>query len=200
MVYTGLHVIDGLTYYFNPETGYKVKNSYVSLDEGKYYFDSQGRRTESPIYVGIDVSHWQERIDWNKVKNDKLSIDYAIIKVAGRGTKTGELYYDDYYKKNIEGAYNAGLKIGVYFYTCADNPQEAIEEANYLIELLKPYKNKITFPVAFDIEDPNHYPSNKNDSNYKNKQEVSRIIMAFIKYYKKCRVQGLCICFKKLFL
>lgn len=81
--------------------------------------------------------------------------------------------------KNIEGAYKQGLKVGVYFYTCADTPQEAIEEANYLIKLLEPYKDKICFPIAFDIEDPTHYPGDKNNNNYKTKEEVSNIILAF---------------------
>ena len=67
----------------------------------------------------------------------------------------------------------------MYFYTCADTPQEAIEEANYLIKLLEPYKDKICFPIAFDIEDRTHYPGDKNNNNYKTKEEVSNIILAF---------------------
>ena len=65
------------------------------------------------IYNGIDVSEHQKTIDWAKVK--AAGVDFAIIRVAGRGYGTGSLYEDKYYKQNLQGALDAGIKVGVYF-------------------------------------------------------------------------------------
>ena len=102
VVQNGLYASNGLTYYFKTESGELAKNEFITIDNKKYYFDSQGRMTEAPIYKGIDVSHWQGNIDWKNVKNDKSNIDFAMIKVAGREIETGKLYYDENYKKILK--------------------------------------------------------------------------------------------------
>ena len=177
IAYRGLSVINGLTYYFDLSTGNMVTSDYVTIGETAYYFDSQGRMSASPIYKGIDVSRWQYDIDWKKVKAS--GIDYVMIKAAGTYIGTNEFYQDSYFDKNIKGAYEAGLKIGVYYYSCADNQEEAIAEAQFLLSILEPYKNMITFPVTIDIEEKTHYPDDVSDPNYKTKDEISRIILAF---------------------
>jgi GH25 family lysozyme M1 (1,4-beta-N-acetylmuramidase) len=50
----------------------------------------------------------------------------------------------------MEGATAAGLDVGVYFYSQAINEEEALEEAEFVIEQIKPYS--LTYPVALDIE------------------------------------------------
>lgn len=103
------------------------------------------------IYDCVDVSAWQGEINWNKVK--AAGITHAIIRVAYRGTsKSGNLATDKYYDTNIENAYAAGIKIGVYIYSQALNKTEAEAEAAYILKYIKPYKSKITMPVVFDYE------------------------------------------------
>ena len=79
------------------------------------------------IYNGIDVSEHQKTINWNKVKS--AGVDFAIIRVAGRGYGSGNLYEDKYYRQNLQGAIDAGIKVGVYFFSQAVNEEEAKEEA-----------------------------------------------------------------------
>lgn len=99
--------------------------------------------------TGIDVSKWQYDINWDKVA--KAGIDYAIIRLGFRGTASaGKTAIDPYYVQNIEGALKAGLKVGVYYFTQARTVEEAVEEANIVIENLKGYD--VTFPVVYDTE------------------------------------------------
>ena len=105
-------------------------------------------RTTSNAYLGIDVSRWNEEINWNKVKD--AGVKYAIIRAGYRGSVTGALVEDWYFKKNVEGAAAAGIPIGLYFFTQATNEVEAVEEASMVLSLCKDYD--ITYPVFIDTE------------------------------------------------
>ena len=99
--------------------------------------------------TGIDVSKWQYDINWKKVA--AAGIDYAIIRLGYRGTAAeGNTAMDPYFEQNIKGALDAGLHVGVYYFTQAITVEEAIEEANIVIDALKGYN--ITFPVVYDTE------------------------------------------------
>ena len=100
-------------------------------------------------YNCIDVSEWNKEIDWNKAKND--GVEYAFIR-AGFG-QDYESQDDKYFHINIEGALKAGIKVGVYFYSYAKDYSGAIGEAEHCIRLITPYKDKISFPVFYDIEE-----------------------------------------------
>ena len=100
------------------------------------------------IYNGIDVSKHQKTIDWAKVK--AAGVDFAIIRVAGRGYGSGSLYEDKYYKQNLQGAINAGIKVGVYIFSQAVTVKEAEAEAEYILSRIKGYN--ISLPVIFDFE------------------------------------------------
>lgn len=95
----------------------------------------------------IDVSRWQGNIDWNAVKAS--GVEGAFIRVGGRDTD-GDLFEDSYYKKNIEGAIAAGIKVGAYMYSEAINADEAVAEANFMIQRVMPYK--ISLPLVIDYE------------------------------------------------
>lgn len=93
---------------------------------------------------GIDVSHHQGAIDWTKVK-----ADFALIR-AGYGKYAYQ--EDPCFEDNIKGAYNAGIPVGVYWYSYADTAAEARQEAEACLTVIKPYKDMITLPVFFDQE------------------------------------------------
>ena len=100
---------------------------------------------------GIDVSTYQKDIDWAKLK--AAGVHFAIIRVGYRGYgKSGNIKLDDCFEKNIKGALANDIAVGVYFYSQALNEQEAIEEANFVLQHILPYKNRITLPVVFDFE------------------------------------------------
>lgn len=98
--------------------------------------------------MGIDVSKWNGSIDWDRVRN--AGITYAIIRCGYRGSSTGALVEDPYFRENMQGALNAGLKVGVYFFTQATNEVEAVEEASMAIALCRDYR--VTYPIFIDTE------------------------------------------------
>ena len=102
------------------------------------------------IMQGIDVSKWQQDIDWKKVKD--AGIDFAIIRAGYRSIGTsGNLYEDTYFKKNIVEAAEAGIEhIGVYIFSQAITIEEAIEEADFIVNLVKDYD--INMPIVIDVE------------------------------------------------
>ena len=105
-------------------------------------------RTSAVASAGIDVSRWNEEINWNKVKD--AGVKYAIIRAGYRGSVTGALVEDWYFKKNVEAATAAGIPVGLYFFTQATNEVEAVEEASMVISLCKDYD--ITYPIFIDTE------------------------------------------------
>lgn len=100
--------------------------------------------------IGIDVSRYQFDIDWQQVAD--AGVEFAMIRIAYRGYETGAIAEDPYAKINLEGALNAGIEVGVYFYSQAINTEEAVEEAQYMLNFIKDYD--ITMPVVFDWELP----------------------------------------------
>ena len=144
--YTGWQTIDGCVYYFDAN-GNKVVGEQV-IQGAKYDFGPNGVLNTGTGKRGIDVSKWNGSIDWNAVKNS--GIEYVIIRCGYRGSSQGALIEDPKYKTNIQGAINAGLKVGVYFFTQAISEAEAVEEASMVLELVKNYK--ITYPIFLDVE------------------------------------------------
>ena len=98
--------------------------------------------------LGIDVSRWNQTIDWEKVKED--GIEFAIIRCGYRGASSGYLVLDPMYEYNIRGAIEAGIPVGVYFFTQALSEVEAIEEASMVISLIEDYD--VDYPVFLDSE------------------------------------------------
>lgn len=98
--------------------------------------------------LGIDVSKWNQEINWEAVKD--AGVEFAIIRCGYRGATTGALVIDPRYKENIEGAISAGIPVGVYFFTQAVDEIEAVEEASMVIRLIEDYD--VDYPVFLDSE------------------------------------------------
>lgn len=105
-------------------------------------------RTVPNAVFGIDVSRWNETIDWESVKNE--GVGFAIIRAGYRGSVTGSLVEDFYFKSNIERALAAGVPVGIYFFTQATTQVEAVEEASMVLSMIKDYD--ITYPIFIDTE------------------------------------------------
>ena len=145
-VYTGWQNLDGKTYYFD-KNGNKVTGQQV-IQGAKYNFNSDGTLNNGSGVLGIDVSTHNGNIDWNKVKSSGVS--YVIIRTGYRGSTQGSLVEDNKFRQNIKGATNAGLKVGVYFFSQAINEVEAVEEASMVLSQIKGYK--LAYPVFIDVE------------------------------------------------
>lgn len=101
----------------------------------------------TPSEMGIDVSYYQQTIDWKKVKAD--GIDFAIIRVGSRGYKYGNINLDSKFKENMDGAMANGIKIGVYFYSQAINQDEMDEEINEILKAIEGYN--LDYPVVIEL-------------------------------------------------
>lgn len=129
---------------------------------------------EEKIYFGIDVSKHQGEINWSEVKNS--GVEFAMIRTGYRGYTEGGIYEDVQFSNNIKGAYQNGIKVGLYFYSSAINETEAIEEAKFVLNLIKKYgvENYVTYPITIDIED---FEGTRNYS--LSVQERTNIVKAF---------------------
>ena len=121
-----------------------IKNKRELDKEIKESKKKDNKKTEKRQLKGIDVSKWNGRIDWKKVK--KAGIDFCIIRTGYSKT------VDHKFKYNIEEAIENGLQIGVYHFSYATTNAKAREEAEFCLELIKPYKKYITLGVWFDYE------------------------------------------------
>ena len=115
------------------------------LESGEYQYVREGQLIS---HKGIDVSKHQGEIDWDKVAAD--GVEFAFIRVGLRGYGTGKLVEDEYFDKNLKGASDAGIKVGVYIYTQAVTEDEILEEAELVLKKIEPYH--IDGPVVIDVE------------------------------------------------
>ena len=117
---------------------------------GRLIYTGRDYRTR----FGIDVSAYQNRasanntIDWEAAKAD--GVEFAMVRIGLRGYGSGSIMEDAFYAQNIDGAMAAGIETGVYFFAQAITVEEAIEEADFVINLLK--NHEIDGPVAYDWE------------------------------------------------
>ncbi len=152
----------------------REKNNYTFTNmvknDGKMKYVLEGKTVS---FLGIDVSRYQKDIDFYQIKN--AGIDYVMIRVGARGYQSGLIALDENFVKNITGAIEAGLDVGVYFYSQAINQQEAIEEANMVVDACKDYKLK--YPVAFDME---FVENDRSRIESLSKEERTLIAAAFI--------------------
>jgi len=116
---------------------------------GDFYMDGDYLSCLStPSVLGIDVSVWQKEIDWAQVKS--AGVEFAMIRAGWRGSEQGVLAEDTYAQANYTGATNAGIKVGAYFFSQAISVEEAVEEANYLLSIIKDWT--VEMPIVFDWE------------------------------------------------
>ena len=146
-VYSGWRTENGKTYYYAQGTNKKV-TGLRSIDGKLYYFDANGVKQDN-VTFGIDVSKYQSGLDWNKIK--KSGVSFVIIRIGYRGYgAAGNLVKDPMFEEHFTNARNAGLKVGVYFFTQAVNEAEAQEEADGCNWALN--GRMLDYPIFYDTE------------------------------------------------
>ena len=105
---------------------------------------------ENADFKVVDLSHWNNKVDWNKLS---ASVDGVILKIGYRGSVYhSNIKEDEVFYKYYTEAVNHSIPVGCYFYTYSYNVAEAIEEANWTIDLLKKYNCRLDMPIYFDFE------------------------------------------------
>ena len=142
------------------------------FDWDKLETDDRGRVTyvdggQTLSRTGIDVSSHSGTIDWKKVAAD--GIEFAYVRIGYRGTVEGNVVADTSFEKNFREAQEAGLDVGVYFFSEAINEDEAIEEADFVMSHLG--QTTTRYPIAFDME-PSSSGSDRISSLSKSKRNA----------------------------
>jgi len=119
-------------------------NNIITRNNYSFYMENN----EITSIPGIDVSQYQGNIDWKKVAES--GIKFAFLRAGVRTYGDGEIHIDDKFHENVKGAAENGIDIGVYFFSQAVTKEEAIEEADFTLSVIKDYN--ITYPVVFDWE------------------------------------------------
>ena len=109
-------------------------------------------------YAGVDVSAFQGKVDWKKVKQS--GIDFAIIRLGYRGYESGKLVEDEYAKTNLKNAKEAGLRIGAYFFSQALNIKETDQEIQFMLKILG--DTRLDMPIVLDWEIPANTARTRN--------------------------------------
>lgn len=155
-----VYIYDGFDWiWMTPLPGVE-SNSLTAED----FSDRSGRPTytgsDYQVLRGVDVSEHQHEIDWAQVAAS--GVDYAYVRLGYRGYTEGGLFEDPYFRANVEGALANGLQVSVYFFSQAISVQEAIEEAEFVLERIKDYN--ITLPVVYDWEKINGETAARTDN------------------------------------
>jgi len=144
------------------ERSVRIDTSYTGLSEEKgypmstldidnmFYDEYDFRSYEDENYTsrrGIDVSEHQGYIDWERVK--ECGVEFAIIRLGFSSYDDGSLHMDTWYEDNIAMARDAGIDVGVYFFSQATTVEEAVNEAKFVLEHVP---SKLEMPIAFDME------------------------------------------------
>ncbi len=115
---------------------------------------SSGKKLPNPLpdlnkdkAFGIDVSYYNEAIDWDTLKDE---VDFVIARVGYTGYANGNICLDERFNENLKSANEAGIPVGVYYYTQATTVKEAREEARFVLHHIRKYD--ISLPVFFDFE------------------------------------------------
>ncbi|MDO4750407.1 MAG: glycoside hydrolase family 25 protein [Eubacteriales bacterium] len=139
----------GGTYWIRPAEGFPL-NDYAAedfsvLEDGSLTYLG----TDYLALRGIDVSEHQHEIDWTAAA--EAGVDFAILRAGYRGWTEGGLFEDPWFRRNLEGAREAGLMVGCYFFSQAVNADEARGEAEFLLELLD--GQSLDLPIYYDWEE-----------------------------------------------
>ena len=126
---------------------------------------------------GIDVSKYQGNIDWSLVKND--GIEFAFLRLGYRSYGTGIIKEDESFKDNAAGAIQNGLHVGAYFFSQAVTTDEAAEEAEFVINTLKPFK--VDYPIVIDVEEIANDTYRQQDLS---QAELTEIVITFCEKIK----------------
>ena len=148
---TGWYDYGDNTYYIGSDGRPLCGNQYI--DGKRYFFNANGAKAS---LFGADFSKHQGTIDWASVKQS--GVEFVILRAAVRGYgSSGNLMTDSQIAANIEGALSQNIDVGIYVFSQAVTTEEAVEEAERALDIIKGYDIKL--PIYFDSEysgAPNH--------------------------------------------
>lgn len=125
-----------------------VEKPKTSSESNDVTFEEIESRLPSNASLLIDVSKWDKDIDWKKVKES--GVEYAMIRLGTQKALDKESVIDEYFEKNYNGAKEAGIKVGIYYFSYANDTEDAKEQAEWVLEKIKDLD--LDLPVCLDWE------------------------------------------------
>ena len=112
------------------------------------FSDAYSKYKKDNTELGIDVSEWQGDIDYEAVR--EAGATFVMMRIGVKLDSGEDPALDKKFLDNIKKAKEAGLKVGVYLYSKALSREEAIDEANWVLDTLD--GESLDLPVVFDWE------------------------------------------------
>lgn len=120
-------------------------------------------------FKGIDISEMNGFIDFEKVSKE---VDFVMIRAG-----YGRYKEDKNFKYNVEECIKYNIPFGIYYYSYALSEEQGKEESKNLLNIIRPYLDKISYPIAIDMEDSDGY---KKKNGFPPDDELVKICSNFI--------------------
>ena len=173
---TGWYDYGDNTYYIGSDGRPLCGNQYI--DGKRYFFNANGAKAS---LFGADFSKHQGTIDWASVKQS--GVEFVILRAAVRGYgSSGNLVTDSQIAANIKGALSQNIDVGIYVFSQAVTTEEAVEEAERALDIIKGYDIKL--PIYFDSE-YSGAPNRTGRADGLTKAERTSLAMAFCETVRK---------------
>ena len=150
----------------------KFANDWVTIAGKKYFFNSLGVMIGQDVMKIIDVSAYQNDIDWAKVVKEG-KVDGAIIRISA-----GCDYEDKKLARNIAEIKKVGIPYGIYIYSYAENYNEGVLYANFTTKMIKKYNMNPTLGIYLDLE-------SNGITKYMGTKEYTNVVNGYMDTMKK---------------
>ena len=147
-----------------------------------YFKDVIANYKNENTEIGLDISSWQGVIDFSKLKN--AGVEFLFIRVGSTKGIDGEYFLDSKFEEYIKGANEAGIPVGIYFYSYANSKEKALKDANWVLDKIK--DKKIDLPIVFDWENWSFYNEFKLSF-----FGLTNIAESFLNVFKESGYQGM---------
>ena len=152
-------------------------------------FSPRALAPSEALRKGVDVSYYQNTIDWKAVRAD--GIDFAIIRVGYRGYGSGQLVQDPRFEEYMQKALEAGLRVGVYIYSQAITPVEAVEEARFILDRIKDYNVQLPLVIDFEFAESSGGYTGRLYNAKLTKSQATEICNAFVRTVNNAGYRGM---------
>lgn len=152
-----------------------VEKPKTSSESNDVSFEEIESRLPSNASLLIDVSKWDKDIDWKKVKDS--GVEYAMIRLGTQKALDKESVIDEYFEKNYKGAKAAGIKVGIYYFSYANDVEDAKVQAEWVLDKIKDLE--LDLPVCLDWESWKYF--SEFDMSLHDLNETARMFLDTIK-------------------
>lgn len=158
---------------------YDFTNLKIINGQMEYYVDG-----EKNSWLGVELSKSSGDVDFEALRSN--GVDFVMLRLGSRGYETGLLTLDEKFETNISKAQGAGLEVGVTFFSQALDVEEAVEEAEFVIQNLAHYM--ISYPIAFDME---YISNDKARIDILDEDQKTQVAEAFLRAVEKEGYRGI---------